>query len=243
MTLPAYSADADDTTKPTDNVSGGYAAREIRALKTKVNTQGASITATAGLVTTEAAARVAADNALATGITNEGITRLAADDALAAQIAALSPKSCFAYLNNPIYVTAGAPASPATVSWEAAVGVTSSIWVIGDPTKFTVPAGYTKAKVHVQLLTEVSVVSGVVNFLCEVTKNGSVAWYPGKPAGGHGLDTYAAHLVRYINMESPWIPVVAGDFFQVYLRDLDTDYTILGNVGGNGSFMAIELYP
>lgn len=68
MPLAPYVADPDNIATPSDFISGGYAAAEIRALKGKVNTVVTS-------VSDEATARANADSALQTAIGDETVAR------------------------------------------------------------------------------------------------------------------------------------------------------------------------
>lgn len=68
MPLPPYTADADDDTKPLDSVSGGYAARELRAVKTKLNIVEATADSAASTATT--ANSKATNNSTCLGVSN-----------------------------------------------------------------------------------------------------------------------------------------------------------------------------
>lgn len=82
MALPPYTADADNATQPLDTVSGGYAAREIRAVKVKLNTvEAAAASGIANAATAQATANTAIANAATAQGTANAAGALASDNA------------------------------------------------------------------------------------------------------------------------------------------------------------------
>lgn len=308
MALAPYTPDADDDSKPADSASGGYAAREIRAVKTKLNTKSAAlatvisglatetsartaadatlttnlatevtnrtaadatlttnlaaeVTARTNADTAEATARAAADTALNTAITAEATTRAAEDTtitasvtsltstvtglsaavssevgartagdaALAAMVAPLLGKKCLAHLAVDAILVSAASA-PMAIVWSLSTG-DSGIYDPLYPTKLTVPAGYTKAKVTCAYdLTGTS----ASNMLVSIAKNSNGATYVGKCRG-------SAYAVGFAGgMATPWITVSAGDYFEVFI--------VVGAAGNvqipmDDNWVQIELLP
>lgn len=82
MALPPYTPDADNALQPLDSVSGGYAAREIRAVKVKLNTvETAAATGISAAASAQATANTAVSNAAMAQGTADAAGALASDNA------------------------------------------------------------------------------------------------------------------------------------------------------------------
>lgn len=119
------------------------------------------------------------------------------------------------------------------------IGDTSGIWAIGSPSVLTVPAGFTKARLTGQIRLDDAFVDQ--QYTNHIYQNGSLA-YNGVavPSGIRSTASGAGSLV--IEATSPWLEVVAGDYFEfkVINTNATTDNWVLGTVR---TWAQIELMP
>lgn len=113
------------------------------------------------------------------------------------------------------------------VSWDAAdFDTTGGVWSIATPTKFIIPGGCSYARISAQL--RISDAPAGQNIVCHIEKNG-LTTVPGMALQDAVRATSAGGLNTQATME--WMPVIAGDVFQIYSINVDStnDYTISGS--------------
>lgn len=136
-----------------------------------------------------------------------------------------------------VQLTADATISNATntaVSWSSAVFDDGSIWSGGAPTRLTVPAGFTRAR----LVGNVSwaAASGGVRFI-GFRKNGS----GGIGLGREQISSPSASNSEFQNYATGLIPCVATDYFELYVFQGSGGSVTLYGTGVTDTWASIEL--
>lgn len=107
------------------------------------------------------------------------------------------------------------PSYPYTVIWGTALRNANGVWVVGSPTKLTVPAGYTGARLRAQAAwTGIAADAGIQ---ATIYKNGT-AVYPGV---GRAVGGQAAYTNPVLQVETPSLVVTAGDEFTLVVSSTD----------------------
>lgn len=98
---------------------------------------------------------------------------------------------------------------PVALPWQATDYDTSGFWSAGQPTRFTIPAGVKKIRLHATLTFSTGTFTSTVSTLLNFLKNGASfrGSASGSQASGYGDGWFSA--------SSAVVPVVAGDYFEV----------------------------
>lgn len=94
-------------------------------------------------------------------------------------------------------------------TWTTTLYDTDSIWSIANSERLTVPAGVKKAKIHT-VLRFPAFATGVFGASIYHASSAGIKWYVTQTR-----NTTASTFAQVLNVASPVLPVVAGDYFMV----------------------------
>lgn len=105
---------------------------------------------------------------------------------------------------------------PDMVAWDTENIDTDGIWAAGNPKRLTVPSGITKVRLRASIVMNGSAVAG--QLLGSFQKNTETGATGGSFSFDGARQSGTGFASNYINMESPVLSVVAGDYFCVRLN-------------------------
>lgn len=106
------------------------------------------------------------------------------------------------------------------VPWQATSYDTNAFWSAGSPGRLTIPAGIKKVRLHGSCKTNNTFAADQFIYAA-FKKNGSFDWLGVSTAMFEGGSTGVG-----ITIVSPVVPVVAGDYFEMYINSEDSSYTM-----------------
>jgi hypothetical protein len=101
------------------------------------------------------------------------------------------------------------------------------IWSAANPSRLTIPAGYTACRLKTQVRLDDHIATQTDNLHCY--KNNSIA-YPGVSVTP--FPTLTTTGASTTTTATPWLPVTEGDYFEILIINLhpDTDEHVLATV-------------